>query len=262
MMSNIKKSRSGFTLLEVLSAITILALISSSAWLIIDRCVTSVADTTLKMRAFEVARENMEALLSQNSVELGVEYGTSERYPEIKWETIVETFFEPVHSQMWVRGICVANYGDSKGQDQSVELIHWLTGLTKEELLVIMMEQEGKQEDFSLQFMESYEEAAIYAGVSVDTIQEWMNNGMLTTEDGFFIKNNLDLFKKFGGNPSIEDERNLQVRTEEDLIRLNKKLNQQEWQSEVDPKTGLTYGEMDKMDISAIWEILQNRQQE
>ena len=265
MKQDIKKNikfKKGFTLAEALAATAILALVSSSVWLIIERCVDSTANSIQKMRAFEVARENMETLLTKNFVNLSAEYGTSDKYPEVTWETVVETFYEPVHSQMWVRGICKANYVDSKGQEQFVELVHWLTGLTKEELLLILMKQEDQQEELTSQLMESIEEAAIYAGVSSDTIQQWMNNGMFTTEDGFFIKNNLDLFKQYKGNPSIEDKRDLQVRSEEELKKIRAKQNRQEWKDEIDPKTGLTYGEIDQMDISEIWDILQHRRQE
>ena len=113
-----------FTLIETVTAWIILALVSSSVLVVIDRCMRSAADSELRMRAFEVARENLELLLSKASAEETVEYGSSDRYPEIQWQTIVETFSVPTGTRMWARAICTAEYSDSEGEWQSAELIH------------------------------------------------------------------------------------------------------------------------------------------
>ena len=250
--------RNAFTFVEVLTALAILALFSSSVLVVIDRCITSSADFMLRMQAFEVARENMEALLSRDSVEENVEYGNSDIYPEIAWQTVVETFYEPITATMWLRGICSAEYTDTTGQKQTVELIHWLTGLTKEQLMQIMNQQ--NEELLTAQLLETVEEAAEYAGVSDETIEQWLDNGMLTTESGSFIKSNLDLYKRTDGNPNTE-EKNQQISSEADLIKQNAEQNTSGSQEEIDPKTGLTYEELDKMDISEIWDILKEQQQ-
>ncbi len=254
------KKDKAFTLVEVITATAILAFITSSVWLVIDRCVTSSASSKLKMQAFEVARENLETLLTKVSVEETAEYGSSDKYPGIEWETVVETFYEPINSQMWLRAICTAMYYDTEGQQQSVELVHWLTGLTKDQLLQILMRQEVEQEPFAPQIIANIEDAAIYAGVSADTIEEWFKKGMLTTPDGHYIKNNLELFKYNNGNPSDKDKEDLQIESEEDLRRLRAKQNKEQLQNEVDPTTGLTYGQIEQMDIQEIWEILKNKQ--
>ena len=57
-------SKPAFTLVEVMMALSILALISSSVLVVIDRCVVSGADSALRMQAFEVARANMESRLT------------------------------------------------------------------------------------------------------------------------------------------------------------------------------------------------------
>ncbi len=97
------------------------------------------------MQAFEVARDNMETLLSKDSVEEVVEYGSSDKYPGIKWQTTVEMFDAPVMEEMqiWVRGICSAEYTDTAGQAQMIELTHWLTALTKEQVLQVLQERQG-----------------------------------------------------------------------------------------------------------------------
>jgi prepilin-type N-terminal cleavage/methylation domain-containing protein len=256
---------SAFSLVEVLTALAILALISSSVLVVINRGVASAADSALRIQAFEVARENMEKLLASTSLEEGVEYGESNKYPEISWTTVVETFYEPITSRMWVRGICSAEYKDTEGQEQKVELTHWLTGLTKEQLLEVTTreDEEGLLAD---QLIGTIEEAADYAGVDVPIMERWLKNGMLTTEDGTFIRMNLDIYKRNNGNPSPEDKRQ-QVQSEAELIKLRGRqgkpggpeADKQGRQDEIDPKTGLTYGELENMDVSEVWELLKNR---
>ncbi|MDD5064763.1 MAG: type II secretion system protein [Phycisphaerae bacterium] len=133
-----------FSLVEVVTALIILALISSSVLVVINRCMASAADSSLRMQAFEVARDNMETLLSKDAVEETVEYGSSDKYPEIKWQTAVEMFYEPAvmgQEQLWVRGICSAEYTDVEGEAQTIELTHWLTSLTKEQLLEMLKQK-------------------------------------------------------------------------------------------------------------------------
>ena len=118
------------------------------------------------------------------------------------------------------------------------------------------------------QLIETMEEAAEYAGVEVEIIEKWIDDGMLTAEDGSFVRHNLDIFKLNDGNPSEEDKK-MQIQSQLDLQYLSTKQDMpegqnagevQDWQNEIDPKTGLTYGEMEKMEFSEIWEILQNKQ--
>ncbi len=257
---------SAFSLVEVLTALAILALMSSSVLVVIDRCVASAGDSALRMQAFEVARENMEKLLASTSLNENVEYGESNKYHEISWTTVVETFYEPISSRMWVRGICSAEYTDTEGQEQNVELTHWLAGLTKEQLLEVST-REGEEGQLTAQLIGTIEGAAEYADVDVQTIERWLDNGMLTTKDGSFVGLNLDIYLRSGGNPSPEDKK-LQVQSEAELIKLKSRQSKpggpegdkQGWQDEIDPRTGLTYGELENMDVSEVWELLKNRQ--
>lgn len=138
----IAETKKGFSLVEAVTALIVLALVSSSVLVVIDRCMTSVADSTLRIQAFEVARENMETLLASTSVEESVEYGDSEKYPAIQWQNVVETFYVPSGEKMWVRAVCSAEYTDADGNLQNVELTHWLTYLTKEQTKRLIEQQE------------------------------------------------------------------------------------------------------------------------
>ena len=158
---------SAFTLLETMVALMILALISASVLVVIDRCIASVADTEMKMHAFDIARENMEKLLTLEAVEETVEYGSSDRYPEIEWQTTVEAFYEPITSRMWIQAVCSAEYPDSEGETQTVELTHWLTGLTKKQLMKLIEQKlKDKEKMLAEKMGETIEEAVITESVS------------------------------------------------------------------------------------------------
>ena len=258
-------TKPAFTLGEVIIALAILSLISSSVLVVIGRCAVSAVDSELRMQALEVARENMEALLAADSVKETIEYGQSDKYLEIEWQTVVETFYEPITARMWIRAVCKAEYDDTAGELQTVELTHWLTDLTREQLLQIMREEEKEKEDLAGELIETVEEAAEYAGVEPETIEQWLENGMLTTEDGSFIKRNLDIYSQNDGNPSPEDKQ-LQAKSIADLREPTTRQGEQgagdgqSWQDEIDPKTGLTYGQLEEMEFTEIWDLLKSRQ--
>ena len=138
--------RRAFSLVEVLTALAILALISSGVLVVIDRGAASAANSAQQMKAFEVARENMETLLASTTLKESVEYGESQKYPDIRWQTTVETFYEPITSRMWVRGISSAQYKDPNDEEQTIELEHWLTDVTKDQLLQLAKRQEEGQD--------------------------------------------------------------------------------------------------------------------
>lgn len=138
--------RRAFTLIEVALALTILAAITSSVLVVMSRCIKTTIGTQTKMRAFEIARENMEKLLASASIEDMAEFGISEIYPDIMWETIVETFYEPITSRMWVQAVCSATYTDSNNEVQQVELAHWLTNLSKKQVKDVLDQRKREQE--------------------------------------------------------------------------------------------------------------------
>ena len=52
-----------FTLIEVVTALAILAFATSSVLVVINRCMVTAANSSFQMEAFQTARENMEELL-------------------------------------------------------------------------------------------------------------------------------------------------------------------------------------------------------
>ncbi len=189
----------GFGLVEVTTSLAILAVISSSVMLAMNRLMDASHGVTMKMQAFTVARENLEQVLVLPSVGEMTEYGTSEEYPMISWETTVDTFAAPLMSKTWSRVICRAEYEDIEGQMQAVELTHWLSDLTDAQLK--SLDDSGDALDPN-ELVFTKEEAAAYAGVPNDIIDVWLNKGMVQADDGSFIKKNLDLFKQSNGDPS------------------------------------------------------------
>jgi hypothetical protein len=266
-MRNIKFETGGtprcraFTIMEMVTSLIILALICSSVLVVINRCIASAADSALRMEAFEIARENMEKLLVSDSVSRDVKYGTSDKFPEIKWQTTVEAFYEPITTRMWIKGTCSAEYTDMAGEIQTIELTHWLTDVTKQQMLEILKEQQTEKTELASVFVGSLEEAAEYAGVDVETIEQWIDNGMLTTEDGSIAKTYLDTFIEYDGSPPAEVISELPSLEElADSLAEQAESGEQETPAaenqpdEIDPVTGLTYGELEQMDP---WEIFQ-----
>ena len=255
-----------FTLLEVLTALAILALTSSSVLLVINRCMTSTADSALRMEAFQVARENLEKVLVAESVSESVEYGTSELYPGISWRTVIEAFSEPVMGQLWVRAVCSADYVDAKGETQTLELTHWIGTLTDRQAEQLM-EDEDLEALAADQLIETVEEAAEYAAVDVETIEDWVANGLLMTGEGAFIRHNLDIYVQSGGAPS-DSEKGQQVESIEELAIMMNTTDPAdegatgviEGTDGVDPTTGLPYDQLEQMGVGEVMDVLQERQ--
>jgi len=203
MIGFFRRKDRGFSLAEIVAALTILAIITSGVVVVIQRCTTSAADLSLKTQAFEVARDNMEKLLSTEVAGEMIEYGASEKYPGINWEMVVETFREPLNSDMWVRAVSSAEYTDLQGEICKVELTNWLTDVS-EKLQKKIVEQKQKDEE-QVSVAMSLEEAAEYVGVDVETIKQWIRNGMHVTEDGGIPLTELDLYLVTDGRPTFED---------------------------------------------------------
>ncbi|MFC1652171.1 prepilin-type N-terminal cleavage/methylation domain-containing protein [Planctomycetota bacterium] len=192
----------GFTLFETIIALSVLGMACSGIFVAVERSMDATHSLILETRAFEVASENLEQVLSSPMIAMQVEQGTSERYPMIEWETVIETFSPPAGSLTWVQAISRAMYRDHNDEEQVVELIHWLTHLTEQQLAAL----EGVEgtEDVGQTF-EMISDAADYAGVSVDDIEAWLDLGLLQTSRGEFISHNLDIFIRAGGRPTDEE---------------------------------------------------------
>jgi prepilin-type N-terminal cleavage/methylation domain-containing protein len=248
----------GFSLLEVLTALAILALASSSVLLVIDRCVNSASDSALRMEAFRLVRENLEQVLVRDSVEESIEYGASDLYPDISWETVIEAFPEPVNGQMWVRAICLAEYTDSRDEAQKVELIHWISALTDQQAGALLNEEEMAKLEAE-QILATAEDAAQYARINVETLELWIENGLLTTEDGGFLKYNLDLFVKSRGEPGEQDKAK-QVQSIEELAMALRTMQNELEEGGDGSETGLSPEQLEQMDVGEVMELLNQRQ--
>ncbi len=197
--------RKAFTLVESMASVTLLAFIGISVWVVLERCTASAANSVQRMRAFEIARENMEKILGLDSVQEMTEYGTSEKFPDIRWQTTIESFYEPATSQMWVRAVCSAEYTDTSGEPQNVELTNWLTKLSNAQMTQLAQKSELQKQQIAKHIITTEELAAEFAGVTVETIRQWVKNGMPMTDAGEYLKPWLDLYLQTDGNPTEED---------------------------------------------------------
>lgn len=140
----------GFTIVEVAAALLLLSLMLGSVMVLMNRYVEAVMDMRLEEEAFELARSNMEMLLSETKLSQSSDYGTSETNPAIDWETVVEPFYEPVTSNMWIRAVCKAGYTDTAGEYQEIELEHWITSLTRDQIKQVVAQQKIEAEYLEL----------------------------------------------------------------------------------------------------------------
>jgi Tfp pilus assembly protein PilV len=258
--------RAGVMLVEVLAALVILAFVCSSVVLVIDQCVISAADSSLRMEAFQLARENMEKVLASDSITETVEYGRSDVYPDVSWQTEIEAFSEPVTEKMWIRAVCSAEYTDSAGQKQTIKLEHWITELTDQQANQLGGQPQNLEELTAEQVIKTLDEAAQYADVDTGTIGKWIDDGLVTMEDGAFIKHNLDIFVRSDGKP-IGAEKGLQVKSIEELAKLLKLQEGGEGENAgtlqgsdgKDRLTGVPQDQLDKMSVGDAMKLLKDR---
>jgi hypothetical protein len=130
----------------VTAALVVLALAGSAVVVVVNRGVAEAADLELRRQALETARRNIEDLLSGDSVAETVEYGSSDVYPGIEYQKVVEAFYEPITSRMWIKATCAAEYTDSSNEVRAVELTHWLTDLTRQQMLEIIDRRQAGEE--------------------------------------------------------------------------------------------------------------------
>jgi Tfp pilus assembly protein PilV len=272
-----------FSLPETAAALVILAIICTGIVIVFDNSIISAANSALRMQAFEVAQENMEKLLASSSVKESVEYGFSEEHPAIEWQSTVETFFEPITSRLWAKAVCSADYIDSDGRQQKVELTNWITDLTQQQVLELIKRRLQQKEQLAQagRLLEMIDDAAEYAGVDVNTIQQWVDNGMPVTEEGSFLKDYLDLYGKTGGKPLPADKTKLddkfislipsqstQPTKEPQTQKPQDQQPEQEKTPDQQPKTpeqqpdpticGKTISDLNKMSFSDLWNFLQH----
>lgn len=154
----LKTRRCGFTFVEVVAAVVLLSIIISSVLVMMDRFVGSISDMRLRQQAFELARSNMETLLSESTLSDLYEYGESETNPDILWDKTVEPFYEPFKNRMWIRAVCTGSFINSKDEEEKVELEHWITNLTAAQIKQIMAQQETEAAYMDLLYQGRYNE--------------------------------------------------------------------------------------------------------
>jgi type II secretory pathway pseudopilin PulG len=218
--------RRAFTLIESMASVALLAFIGTSVWLVLERCTASAADSIQRMRAFEIAHENMEKLLGSDSVQEKTEYGISEKFQDIRWQTSVEGFYEPIKSRMWARAVCSAEYTDSGGETRNVELTHWLTALTASQSQRLTARLAMQKKLLAKYVIATEGLAAEYAGVDAKTIQQWVKNGMPMAESAEYLKPWLDLYLQTDGNPTEQDRQDILAEYPELSITRPKKVTQ------------------------------------
>jgi type II secretory pathway pseudopilin PulG len=133
-------------MIEVAAALVVLSIIITSVMVVMNRAMDSSIDLKNRGEALKVARENMEKILGRSYVRESSQYGISETNPDISWENSIETFYEPVTREMWIRAVCSASYIDTKNEEQTVTLTNWLTGLSEDDIRKILRQRQMEME--------------------------------------------------------------------------------------------------------------------
>lgn len=212
-----------FTLVEVSVSLIILSIISAATLVVINNYMDTAANAQLRLEALEAARENMEGLLALDSVSDMAETGAVESNPLIQYEITVEDFYEPITSRMWIRAVSSAWFTDTAGETQTVELTHWLTDVSKQQVIAIMNQKKKLQE---------------YAEALID-LQE---QGYELTEEQQSILDQSDVQKS--DEQSVNDNK----------IDEPKETQPQEPQEEI--LCGYTMSQLNEMTFEQVWKIL------
>jgi prepilin-type N-terminal cleavage/methylation domain-containing protein len=229
--------RRGFTFVEVVAAVVLLSIMISSVLVMMDRFVSSISDMRLRQQAFELARSNMETLLSESTLSDLYEYGESEINPDIQWEKTVEPFYEPFKNRMWIRAVCSGSFINSKDEEEKVELEHWITNLTAAQIKQILAQQETEAAYLDLLYQGRYNETqlATIAYLEEAKLDVEAYKGLL--ED--HRRQKLEYLDKNGMNDGF-DKLTERLQREEDVFLANLGMNFDEYnkwaESYVPPK--------------------------
>jgi len=148
---NNNKDPEGFSLPEVVVALVIVGLISSTILVAVNRYSELAINRQLRIEAFLLARENMEKLLASDTVEETLDYSSSDQNPDIYAKSVIETFYEIQTDRMWIRAVCSASYIDTQDQEQTIEFTHWVTDLSEEQMLKVLEAREWQKQELEEQ---------------------------------------------------------------------------------------------------------------
>lgn len=128
-----------------------------------------------------------------------------------------------------------------------------------------MKKRQKEKERLAELIVETDQDAADYAGVDVQTIQQWVENGMARTDDGDYVRAYLDLYKEYDGTPPVEIRYQV-VEAYEDLLKPAEEPGEHEPEQPEGPKDnrneklicGYTFDELNQMPFDRLWQILTN----
>jgi hypothetical protein len=148
-------------------------------------------------------------------------------------------------------------------------LTHWIAKLTEQQAGELMDDEEVAALEAE-QALATAEQAAQYARIDVETLDEWIEAGLKTTEDEAFIKYNLDLFMDSQGEPSDQDKAK-QVESIQELAMILRTMQKEMAQvaagfESEDPvvqsaAAGLSSEEIENLSLSQIMELLKKQKQ-
>ena len=150
----------GFTLIEAIAALAIVGFVCGTVVLVINNSLDAMTDYQSRLRAIDAARENIELILSNETLPEFSESGISELYPDIEWTRGVEVATFPASGKFWLRAFSSANFYNTDGELEEIEFENWLTPLSPQQERLVREDRQKEQEYlYELQEAELQEQA-------------------------------------------------------------------------------------------------------
>jgi type II secretory pathway pseudopilin PulG len=192
--------RGAFTLVEALTALVIVGFVCGTVLIVINNCIDSVSDMESRLRAVDVARENLESLLAQNNLKEFSETGISELYPDIEWVRGVEVTEFQGTSDMWMKAFSSANFYNTDNELEEVEFENWLAPLTDQQEAQVLKDRQKEDEYLDELELERLEELENAMKLEEEQQEDQLNaDGEMSDEDS-------DGFTGFGNDEDGEED--------------------------------------------------------
>lgn len=142
-------------MVEALTALVIVGFTCGTVLIVINNSLDSMSDQESRLRAIDVARENIESLLAQTSLKEFSETGLSDLYPDIEWSRGIEVVEFQGTSDLWMKAFSTANFYNTDNELEEIEFINWLAPLTDQQQKQVL--QDRQKEDEYLEEMQQEE---------------------------------------------------------------------------------------------------------
>ncbi|MGE4285836.1 MAG: prepilin-type N-terminal cleavage/methylation domain-containing protein [Phycisphaerae bacterium] len=180
-------NRKAYTLVEAMAALLVMGIVVSGVVVTITNCLETMIDMRLENNAVDLARENMEYILSKNDAYEFYDSGVDEFNPDLNWEIGFEVATYPNTSDMWVRAFSTSGYYRTDGEYKTIEFESWIVRLSDEQ-----QQQYKEQATAEQQMLDDVADAVSEAQAEKDTAEEETDTGSVEPADNSELQELLD----------------------------------------------------------------------